>query len=57
MKTNTKRLISGSAGVAVVVLLFWSAGYDFDTRGEIAFFCALLSLILGAFGAAFPYSE
>ena len=57
MKKNIKRLAGGSVGVTIVVFLFWCTGYDFDTRGEFAFFTAFVSLIAGGFGAAFPYDD
>lgn len=38
-------------GAAAVCLGFWLNGFDFDTRGDKAIACYMLSLGVGGFGA------
>lgn len=41
-----KRILLSILASLVVVFLFWTGGFDFH-RGEVGFFCALLSLFVG----------
>lgn len=46
-------VIAFLAGAGFVVFLFWLGGFDFDKRGEAAFLCGLLSVLVGAIAVNF----
>lgn len=51
MKTRSKLAL---ACATLVPILFWLGGFNFDHRGEGAFFCGVLTLACGVMGYTFP---
>jgi len=48
------RTVLAIAAAAVALGLFWLGGYDFDRRGEVAVFAALMALVVGGAVAFMP---
>ena len=53
MKT-TIRTVQTLTVAGVVLGLFWLAGFDFDERGVVAFYAAVIALAAAAFAWTFP---
>ena len=41
--------LNGFAGMAVVVGAYWTAGFDFDSRGTTSVSCYLISVVAGLY--------
>ena len=54
---DMRRVLAAIAGASIGLSLAWLAGFDFNERGLGALVVALISLILAATGAAYPFED